>query len=237
MTVLSVNINKIALIRNSRGGDIPNVLTVALDSERFGAQGITVHPRPDARHIRYSDVHELRNAISTELNVEGYPSDEFCKLIYDVKPAQVTLVPDPPEALTSDAGWDTCTHFDFLQKHVAKFQEYGVRVSIFVDPDLKMIESAKNIGAERIELYTEQYARMYVTDKYNAIAPYVEASKHAASLGLQVNAGHDLSLENLAFFYQSLPVLHEVSIGHALVSDALYFGLEKTIQAYSACLI
>jgi len=232
MTVLSVNINKIALIRNSRGGDVPNVLRVALDCERFGAQGITVHPRPDERHIRYRDVRELRKTITTELNVEGYPSDTFCELVSEVKPAQVTLVPDPPDALTSNAGWDTITHFDFLRDVVNHFQKHGVRVSIFVDPILKMIESAKKIGAERIELYTEQYASMYNSDKNKAVAPYVDSSRFAASIGLQVNAGHDLNLENLAYFKQSLPVLHEVSIGHALVADALYFGLEHTIQMY-----
>ena len=236
MTVLSVNINKIALIRNSRGGDIPNVLRVALDSERFGAEGITVHPRPDERHIRYSDVRELRNAISTELNVEGYPSDTFCDRVCEVKPAQVTLVPDPPEALTSNAGWNTVEHFDFLRDIVSHFQGCGVRVSIFVDPMFEMIESAKKIGAERIELYTEQYARNYVGDKELAVNPYVDAARFAASIGLQVNAGHDLNLENLAFFKQSLPILHEVSIGHALVADALYFGLEKTIFMYKNCL-
>jgi pyridoxine 5-phosphate synthase len=236
MTVLSVNINKIALIRNSRGGNNPNVLQIALDCERFGAQGITIHPRPDERHAKYADVYELKSSISTELNVEGYPSTKFLEVVCDAKPAQVTLVPDLPSAITSDSGWDTITHFDFLKKITSQLQEKGIRVSIFVDPNDKMIENASKIGCERIELYTESYARNYLINKEKAIEMYIRSSRLANDLGLQINAGHDLSLENLAYFKQTLPVLHEVSIGHALVCDALYLGLEKTIQLYRKAL-
>ncbi len=236
MTVLSVNINKIALIRNSRGGNNPNVLQVALDCEKFGAQGITVHPRPDERHIRYSDVPELKQHISTELNVEGYPSKSFIKMVCDANPAQVTLVPDPPEALTSSAGWDTIKNKDFLTEVVAEFKKNGIRTSIFVEPNETIIKHAKEIGTDRIELYTESYADLFAKDKDAAIRDFVIASEYANSIGLQVNAGHDLSLENLKYFYDKMSVLHEVSIGHALVCDSLYYGLEKTIKQYLDCL-
>lgn len=236
MTVLSVNINKIALIRNSRGGNNPNVLQVALDCERFGAQGITIHPRPDERHARYNDVYELKSSISTELNIEGYPSRKFLEVVCDAKPAQVTLVPDLPGAITSDSGWNTVKELEFLKKVTSQLQNEGIRVSIFVDPIETMIESAAKIGCERIELYTESYARNYLKGKENAIDSYVKSSKLAHELGLQINAGHDLSLENLSYFKQTLPYLHEVSIGHALVCDALYLGLEKTIQLYRKAL-
>lgn len=236
MTVLSVNINKIALIRNSRGGNVPNVKQIALDCERFGAQGITVHPRPDERHIRYRDVGELKDCITTELNVEGYPSKSFMDLVCSIKPAQVTLVPDPPEALTSNQGWNTIENKKLLKDISMKLQDNAIRVSIFVDPQRAMIEAAKEIGVERIELFTEPYALAYPKNKALAVADYVSASQYAHAIGLEVNAGHDLSLENLRFFAQELPVLHEVSIGHALVSDALYYGLEKTIQLYRDCL-
>jgi len=232
MTALSVNINKIALIRNSRGGNMPNVLQIALDCEKFGAQGITVHPRPDERHIRYADVPELKKHISTELNVEGYPSDSFIDLVTKVKPAQVTLVPDPPEALTSNAGWDTVKHKDFLQSVTKKLQSANIRVSIFVDPNISFIKNAHELGANRIELFTEPYALQFNEDKHSAIQKFAEASKFAHSIGLGINAGHDLNLENLHFFYTNIPFLDEVSIGHALISDALYFGLEQTIKKY-----
>ena len=232
MTVLSVNINKIALIRNSRGHNNPNLIQIAIDCEKFGAQGITIHPRPDERHAKYSDVFELKAAISTELNIEGYPTEKFMEVVCEAKPSQVTLVPDPPQALTSDSGWNTKEHFEFLTAITKQLQAHGIRVSIFVDPNFEMIEYAAKIGCNRIELYTEPYASGYPKSKELAVESYIEASKLADSLGLQVNAGHDLSLENLAYFKQQLPVLHEVSIGHALVCDALYLGLEKTIQLY-----
>lgn len=232
MTVLSVNINKIALIRNSRGGNNPNVLQIAKDCEIFGAQGITVHPRPDERHVRYTDVYELKNEISTELNVEGYPDKRFMNMVCDVKPSQVTLVPDSPEALTSNSGWNTIDNFNFLKEITAQLQENGIRVSIFVDPKEKMVEYAAKILCDRIELFTEPYANEYIKSKERAIGSYIRSSKYAAELGIGVNAGHDLNLLNLAYFKKNMPVLHEVSIGHALVSDALYFGLEKTILMY-----
>ncbi len=232
MTALSVNINKIALIRNSRGGNMPNVLQIALDCEKYGAQGITVHPRPDERHIRYADVPELKQHISTELNVEGYPSDSFLDMVTTVKPAQATLVPDPPEALTSNAGWDTIKHKDFLQSVTKKLQSANIRVSIFVDPNISFIKNAQELGADRIELFTEPYALEFTKDKNSAIQKFAEASKFAHSIGLGINAGHDLNLENLHFFYANIPFLDEVSIGHALVSDALYYGLEQTITRY-----
>lgn len=232
MTVLSVNINKIALIRNSRGHNNPNLIQIAIDCEKFGAQGITIHPRPDERHAKYSDVFELKAAISTELNIEGYPTEKFMEVVCEAKPSQVTLVPDPPQALTSDSGWNTKEHVEFLTAITKQLQAHGIRVSIFVDPNFEMIEYAARIGCNRIELYTEPYASGYPKSKELAVESYIEASKLADSLGLQVNAGHDLSLENLAYFKQQLPVLHEVSIGHALVCDALYFGLEKTIRLY-----
>ena len=236
MTNLSVNINKIATLRNARGGDNPNVLRVALDCERFGAQGITVHPRPDERHIRRQDVFDLRPALTTELNIEGYPSPEFIELVQQVVPAQVTLVPDSPEQLTSNHGWDTKKHLDFLSKVVADFQEKGIRVSIFVDADPEMVDYAAKAGADRVELYTEPYAAEYPIDREAAIAPFVRAGERAKQLGLGLNMGHDLSLENLAYMHQRMPYVDECSIGHALVCDALYLGLEETIRRYRACL-
>jgi pyridoxine 5-phosphate synthase len=232
MTKLSVNINKIATLRNARGGNVPDVLKVALDCERFGAQGITVHPRPDERHIRYSDVHELRKIITTEFNIEGYPDERFMTLIKDVKPQQVTLVPDPPGVLTSNAGWDTITHKSFLKDVVSEIKELGCRVSLFTAPEPGIIENAVDTGTDRIELYTEAYASNYAKDKEKAIRPYIEAALAAQRVELGINAGHDLSLENLQYFAENIPGLLEVSIGHALISDALYFGLENTIQMY-----
>ncbi|MDD2799605.1 MAG: pyridoxine 5'-phosphate synthase [Bacteroidales bacterium] len=237
MTKLSVNINKIATLRNSRGGNVPDVLKVALDCERFGADGITVHPRPDQRHIRYTDVFGLRPILKTEFNIEGYPIKEFIDLVLKAKPEQVTLVPDAPDAITSNQGWDTVTHYDFLVDVVEKFNAAGIRTSLFVGTDLKHIEYAAKIGADRIELYTEPYAQNYPKDKEAAIAPFVEAGKLARKLGLGLNAGHDLSLENLAWFHQNIPWLDEVSIGHALIADALYIGLETTIKKYKECLL
>lgn len=232
-TVLSVNINKIATLRNSRGGNNPNLLKVALDAEKFGAQGITVHPRPDERHIRYQDVFELKTNIKTELNIEGNCTEEkFVQLVLENSPAQVTLVPDVQGQLTSNHGWDTKLHKTYLQDMVGKFKEAGIRVSIFVDPVLEMVEHAKLTGTDRIELYTEAYAVNYHTNKASAVAPYVEAAKLANNLGLGINAGHDLDLHNLAYFAEQVPNLLEVSIGHALISDALYLGLEETIKQY-----
>lgn len=233
MTKLSVNINKIATIRNSRGGNTPNLLQVAIDAERFGAQGITVHPRPDERHIRYQDVYDLKPILKTEFNIEGNPKiQKFVDLVLDVKPEQVTLVPDGDNQLTSDHGWDTIANKDYLTDMISKFKSAGIRTSIFVDPDLKMIEGAKATGTDRIELYTEEYARLYSTKKETVIKPFKEASILANKLGLGVNAGHDLSLENLAYFKANTENLLEVSIGHALISDSLYLGLENTIQLY-----
>jgi pyridoxine 5-phosphate synthase len=232
MTKLSVNINKIATIRNARGGNTPNLLQVAQDCELFGAQGITVHPRPDERHVRYRDVHELRSVVKTEFNIEGYPSRSFIDLVLAVKPDQVTLVPDPPEAITSNAGWDTIKHQSFLKEVIDEFHEAGIRVSVFVDTDIDNIKNAVKTGADRVELYTEPYATNYKINREKAVAPFALASQAAHEVGLRINAGHDLSLENLAYFYQNVPYLEEVSIGHALISDALYYGLEKTIQLY-----
>lgn len=233
MTKLSVNINKVATIRNARGGNIPNVLQFALDCERFGAQGITVHPRPDERHIRYQDVRELKPILTTEFNIEGNPIASFTELVKEVKPAQVTLVPDAENVLTSNAGWDTITHFSFLKDKVAEFQEAGIRVSIFIDADdLRRIEKAKEIGTDRIELYTESYASGYAKGKETAVEKFVRAANYAHEIGLGINAGHDLSLENLEYFHRQIPFLDEVSIGHALISDALYIGIENTIQMY-----
>jgi len=232
MTRLSVNINKIATIRNARGGNIPNVLQAAIDCERFGAHGITVHPRPDERHIRYSDVYEIRPKITTEFNIEGYPNRKFLDLVLDVKPHQVTLVPDPPEALTSNAGWDTLANKDFLIDVIKEFKNAGVRTSIFIDTNLKNIENASLTGTDRVELYTEPYAAEYPINQLKAVAPFIGAAKKAHEVGLGINAGHDLSLENLKYFNDMVPHLDEVSIGHALISDALYFGLENTIQMY-----
>ena len=233
MTKLSVNINKVATIRNARGGNIPNVLQFALDCERFGAQGITVHPRPDERHIRYQDVRELKPMLTTEFNIEGNPIASFTELVKEVKPAQVTLVPDAENVLTSNAGWDTITHFSFLKDKVAEFQEAGIRVSIFIDADdLHRIEKAKEIGTDRIELYTESYASGYTKGKETAVEKFVRAANYAHEIGLGINAGHDLSLENLEYFHRQIPFLDEVSIGHALISDALYLGIENTLQMY-----
>jgi pyridoxine 5-phosphate synthase len=232
VTRLSVNINKIATLRNARGGNNPDVVKVALDCERFGAQGITVHPRPDERHIRYSDVMQLKDAVTTEFNIEGYPDERYMQIIREVKPAQATLVPDGPHVITSNAGWDTITHNQFLKKMIDEIKRQGVRVSVFVNPEIKMVEGAINVGADRIELYTEPYASNYPIDKIKAVTPYIAAAKKAQELGLGINAGHDLDLDNLRYLQQSIPWLDEVSIGHALISDALYFGLENTIQMY-----
>ena len=236
MTYLSVNINKIATLRNARGENNPDVTRVALDCERFGAQGITVHPRPDERHIRRSDVFDLRPRLSTECNIEGYPSEQFIDLVMRNRPAQVTLVPDAPDQVTSSSGWNVTDNFDFLCEVVERFHEGGIRVSIFIAPDSDQIRAAAKTGADRIELYTKPYADLYARDREGAVAPYVEASRTAHNLGLGINAGHDLSLENLEYFHKSVPYLNEVSIGHALVCDALYLGLEETIHRYLACL-
>lgn len=232
MTKLSVNINKIATIRNARGGNNPNVVQVALDCERFGAEGITVHPRPDERHITYNDVVELSKVVKTEFNIEGYPDQRFIDLVKLVKPAQATLVPDPPDAITSSTGWDTVKHLDYLKEIVAELKSYGTRVSIFLNPEVKLVDYAQKTGTDRIELYTEPYATNYSKDKNLAISDYIVSAKRAEFLGLGLNAGHDLSLENLAYFHQNIPNLDEVSIGHALICDALYYGLENTIQLY-----
>jgi pyridoxine 5-phosphate synthase len=233
MTKLSVNINKIATLRNSRGGNNPNVLKTALDIERFGADGITVHPRPDERHIRYTDVRELKKILTTEFNIEGNPLEkEFVKLVLQTKPTQVTLVPDTSGQLTSDHGWDTITYKDYLIDTVAMFKEQGIRTSIFVDADEKMVEGAKETGTDRVELYTESYAAQYLNNKEKAIAPFIAAAKKAAEVGLGLNAGHDLSLENLDYFSKNMVGLLEVSIGHALICDSLYLGLENTVQLY-----
>ncbi len=235
-TQLSVNLNKVALIRNSRGRNLPNVQQVALDSISFGADGITLHPRPDERHARKQDVYSLKDLLSVELNVEGYPSEEFLAMIEKVKPAQCTLVPDPPNALTSDAGWDTIKHMAFLKEVVSRIKDTGVRTSIFVETNLKGIEGALETGTDRIELYTEHYASEYAKGNKEAVFPYVEAAVHANKLGLGINAGHDLNLDNLSWFWENVPYLLEVSIGHALVCDALYIGLAETIKRYQACL-
>jgi pyridoxine 5-phosphate synthase len=233
MAKLSVNINKIATLRNSRGGNNPDLVKVALDCERFGAQGITVHPRPDERHIRYQDVFDLKSVIQTEFNIEGNPTEKkFIDLVMANKPAQVTLVPDAEGQLTSNHGWNTEKHQQYLKDIIAEFKSAGIRVSIFVDPDTKMVEAAATTGTDRIELYTEAYASHYHANKEAAVKPYVEAANLANKLGLGLNAGHDLDLHNLKFFAQQIPELLEVSIGHALISDALYLGLENTIQMY-----
>lgn len=236
MTQLSVNINKIATLRNARGGNVPDLLQVARDCERFGAQGITVHPRPDERHIRYQDVLDLKDVVTTEFNIEGNPTPAFMKLVEQVRPTQVTLVPDAPDALTSSAGWEVDRHRDFLVEILTQLRSWGIRSSIFVGTDLQNLDVAASIGTDRIELYTEPYATQYPKSREQAVAPFVRAARQAQSLGLGINAGHDLSLENLAFFSQSIPQLAEVSIGHALISDALYLGLEETIRRYRACL-
>ncbi|WP_020597702.1 pyridoxine 5'-phosphate synthase [Spirosoma panaciterrae] len=236
MTRLSVNINKIATLRNARGGNNPDLVQVALDCERFGAQGITVHPRPDERHIRYQDVLDLKEVVTTEFNIEGNPDDRFIELVKRVKPDQVTLVPDAPDAITSNAGWDTVRYAEHLRQLIALFKEDNIRVSIFVDADERMVEGAKAVGTDRIELYTEPYATHYAVNREAAIAPFVKAAQRANELGLGLNAGHDLSLENLRYFDEHIPGLLEVSIGHALICDALYYGLENTIQMYRRCL-
>ncbi|HOF98651.1 MAG: pyridoxine 5'-phosphate synthase [Paludibacteraceae bacterium] len=232
MTKLSVNINKIATLRNARGGNTPDVCKAAIDCEKFGADGITVHPRPDERHIRYSDVWALKPILQTEFNIEGYPSPNFMKLVTMVKPTQVTLVPDPPEAITSNAGWDTEKHLDFLKDITAELQDAGIRVSIFVDANIKSVEYAALAGADRVELYTEPYAREYAENREKAVAPFIEAAKAAKKLGLGLNAGHDLNLQNLHYLHACIPWLDEVSIGHALICDALYLGLQETIKQY-----
>ena len=237
MTKLSVNINKVATIRNARGGNNPDVEKVAVDCETFGADGITVHPRPDERHIRYKDVYALRPLLKTEFNIEGYPSDEFIDLVMKVKPHQVTLVPDAPDQITSNSGWDTKTNLGFLSDLMDRFGEAGIRTSIFVDADVEMIEYAARAGADRVELYTEPYAAGYKKNPDEAIAPFVEAALAVRKMGMGLNAGHDLSLENLEFFHRNIPWLDEVSIGHALICDALYLGLKKTIKEYKNCLL
>jgi len=232
MTKLSVNINKVALIRNSRGGNLPDVIQVAKDCERFGADGITVHPRPDQRHIRFDDVYQLKDVVNTEFNVEGYPSEQFLQMIREVKPHQCTLVPDAPDALTSSDGWDTIKHEQFLFNIIGELKSFGIRISLFVEPIEQFIEGAKKTGADRIELYTGPYAANYSLSPEKAVEKYANAARYATQIGLGVNAGHDLNLQNLKYFKQHIPDLLEVSIGHALISDALYLGLENTIQMY-----
>lgn len=236
MTNLSVNINKIATLRNARGENVPNVEQVAIDCESFGANGITVHPRPDERHIRHDDVFALRPLVKTEFNIEGYPSPEFLDLVLKVKPEQVTLVPDAPDAITSSAGWNVKENMEFLTDIVNRLRDAGIRSSIFVDTDIENIKDAAATGADRVELYTKPYADLYPTNPEKAVAPFVEASRAAHKAGLGVNAGHDLSLANLKFFHERVPFLNEVSIGHALISDALYLGLKETIRQYKECL-
>ena len=232
MTRLSVNINKIATLRNARGGNNPSVVQVAIDCEKFGAEGITVHPRPDERHIRYQDVIDLKEVVTTEFNIEGYPDERYMELVARVKPEQATLVPDSPEVLTSNQGWDTHTNQELLKTIISKLKESGCRVSLFVDPVIEMVEGAAEAGADRIELYTEPYAVTFPSDREKAVNSYVSAANRARELGMGINAGHDLDLDNLKFLKDSIPFLDEVSIGHALISDALYLGLEKTIRQY-----
>ncbi len=232
MTRLSVNINKFATLRNARGGNNPNILKTATDCERFGAQGITVHPRPDERHIRYQDALDLSTLVKTEFNIEGNPTPDFVGLVLKAKPTQVTLVPDAPDALTSDNGWDTLKHKDFLKEVIQEFKKHQIRTSIFIDPFPEMLEGAAKVGTDRVEFYTGPYAHEYAQNPEKAIAPYREAAQISTSLGLGINAGHDLDLNNLAFFKKNIPDLDEVSIGHALICDALYYGLENTIQLY-----
>lgn len=236
MTKLSVNINKVATLRNARGGNNPNVLQVALDCEAFGAQGITVHPRPDERHIRYQDVRDIRPRVTTEFNIEGNPIEKYIRLVLEVKPTQVTLVPDGHDQITSNHGWDTIENEAFLTDVVGRFNEAGIRTSIFVDADPRMVENAKQCGADRVELYTEPYAANYAIDRDEAIKPFIAAAEAARACGLGLNAGHDLSLENLQFFHQLIPWTDEVSIGHALICDALYLGLKETVRRYLECL-
>ena len=236
MLNLSVNINKIATIRNARGGSSPSVVEAAINCQKFGADGITIHPRQDERHITRKDVYDIKPIITTEFNIEGYPSEDFIEMVLEIKPEQVTLVPDGPDIITSCSGWDTIKFKDYLKEIISVLKENGIRTSVFVDPRIDMIEGAKNCGTDRIELYTEDYATNYTEDKEKAIAPYVEAAKKAIELGFEINAGHDLSLENLEYFANEIPDLAEVSIGHALISDALYLGLENTIQMYKRLL-
>ncbi len=233
MTRLSVNINKIATIRNARGGNIPNVTEAAVHCERFGARGITVHPRPDGRHILYQDVIDIKKTIQTEFNIEGYPSEPFRDLVLSVQPAQVTLVPDKPDAITSNSGWDTIRHKLFLKDIIKTFQDAGIRTSIFIDANPGFINHAAETGTDRVELYTEPYALHYNSNKEKAIEPFIKAAQTAREAGLGINAGHDLNLDNLRFFVTTIPYIKEVSIGHALIADALYYGLENTIQLYS----
>ena len=232
MTRLSVNINKVALIRNARGGNLPDLVQIAKDCERYGAEGITVHPRPDERHITYKDVHDLAPVLTTEFNIEGFPHTKWMEIVKKVKPAQATLVPDPPDVITSSEGWDTIENEDFLKKVITELKAEGIRVSLFCEPIEQFIEGAKNVGADRIELYTGPYAENYVYNKEKAISKYILAAEYAQNIGLEINAGHDLNLDNLQYLKQNIPYLSEVSIGHALISDALYFGLENTIQMY-----
>ena len=236
MTKLSVNINKIATVRNARGGNTPSVVEAAINCQNFGADGITIHPRPDERHITSKDVYDIKPIITTEYNIEGYPCPDFIKMVIAVKPDQVTLVPDGPDVITSNAGWDTIKFQDYLKEIISVFKESGIRASIVVDPKLEMVVGAKLCGADRIELYTEDYAKGFLTNKEKAITPYILAANKASELGLEINAGHDLSLENLQFFAKEIPSLAEVSIGHALISDALYLGLENAIQMYKRIL-
>ena len=232
MTKLSVNINKIATLRNSRGGNVPNLLKVAQDIERFGAQGITIHPRPDERHIRYQDTRDLKNVVTTEYNIEGNPIKSFMDLVLQIKPTQVTLVPDADDAITSNAGWDTITHHSFLKEVIQEFHQNGIRTSIFIDTDLRLMEAAAKIGTDRIELYTEHFASEFEKGNKNAVKPYTAAAILAYQLGLGINAGHDLSLQNIQFFKENIPNLAEVSIGHALISESLYLGLENVVNMY-----
>jgi len=232
MTKLSVNINKIATLRNSRGGDTPNLVQVAIDVQEFGAQGITVHPRPDERHIKYKDVYDLKPIVTTEFNIEGNPIKKFIDLVLDTKPAQVTLVPDAVDAITSNAGWDTITHQDFLTEVITEFKKNGIRTSIFMDSNMALIEAAAKTGTDRIELYTENFASQYALGNESAIEPYVKSAELATKLGLGINAGHDLSLDNIQFFAQNIPNLLEVSIGHALISESLYLGLQNVVNMY-----
>lgn len=237
MTNLSVNINKVATIRNARGGNLPDLCQVAIDCQQFGAQGITIHPRPDERHIRYQDVYDLKPLVTTEYNIEGYPSTKFIQLVTEVKPDQVTLVPDPPGVLTSNAGWDTKKQQDFLKEIISEFKSNGIRTSIFIDTDITNVEHAVETGTDRIEFYTGPYAEQFSENKEAAVADFTKASKLASELGLGINAGHDLNLHNLNYFKNNVSDLLEVSIGHALICDALYLGLEKTIQEYRNCLV
>ena len=236
MTKLSVNINKIATIRNARGGSIPSIVNAAIKCQNFGADGITIHPRPDERHITRKDVYDLKNVITKEYNIEGYPSPDFINMVLEIKPDQVTLVPDGPDVLTSCAGWDTLKFKSYLKEVIQEFKSCGIRTSIFIDPNLSMIEGAKDCEADRVELYTESYAKDYNANKRLAITTYIEAAKRAGDIGLGINAGHDLNLENLAYFAENIPNLLEVSIGHALISDSIYLGLENTIQMYKRLL-